>query len=198
MKQQKGFTLLETLIALVLMSLLIMALFGGFRAGLRSWQAAEQHVAWVEEPRQLSALLYRHLSQFVPVAGELTFSGPTFVFVGEPARLLYVAPLAMSVGDEPYVFELVSGHNGQLGLWARFAPLVQNEGTTYQELLNDVEYVQVSDNVSAQFSYFFQGAWVDSLPEGQLPALVKVNLQINSGQDWPSLVFALHAVGIEL
>lgn len=196
MKQQKGFTLLETLIALVLMSLLIMALFGGFRAGLRSWQAAEQHVAWVEEPRQLSALLYRHLSQFVPVAGELTFSGPTYVFVGEPERLLYVAPLAMSVGDEPYVFELVSGQNGQLGLWARFAPLI--EGSPYQELLNDVEYVQVSDNVSAQFSYFFQGAWVDSLPEGQLPALVKVNLQINSGQDWPSLVFAVHAAGIEL
>ncbi len=198
MKQQKGFTLLETLIALVLMSLLIMALFGGFRAGLRSWQAAEQHVAWVEEPRQLSALLYRHLSQFVPVTTGWYRTGAAYLFAADPDRLLYVAPLAMSVGDEPYVFELVSGHNGQLGLWARFAPLVQNEGITYQELLNDVEYVQVSDNVSAQFSYFFQGAWVDSLPEGQLPALVKVNLQINSGQDWPSLVFALHAVGIEL
>lgn len=198
MKQQKGFTLLETLIALVLMSLLIMALFGGFRAGLRSWQAAEQHVAWVEEPRQLSALLYRHLSQFVPVAVGQSNAGTVYLFSAAADSLLYVAPLAMSVGDEPYVFELVSGHNGQLGLWARFAPLVQNEGTTYQELLNDVEYVQVSDSVSAQFSYFFQGAWVDSLPEGQLPALVKVNLQINSGQDWPSLVFAVHAVGIEL
>lgn len=198
MKRQKGFTLLETLIALVLMSLLIMALFGGFRAGLRSWQAAERHVAWVEEPRQLSALLYRHLSQFVPVAVGQSNAGTVYLFSAAADSLLYVAPLAMSVGDEPYVFELVSGHNGQPGLWARFAPLVQNEGTTYQELLNDVEYVQVSDNVSAQFSYFFQGAWVDSLPEGQLPALVKVNLQINSGQDWPSLVFALHAVGIEL
>lgn len=196
MKRQKGFTLLETLIALVLMSLLIMALFGGFRAGLRSWQAAERHVAWVEEPRQLSALLYRHLSQFVPVAVGQSNAGTVYLFSAAADSLLYVAPLAMSVGDEPYVFELVSGHNGQLGLWARFAPLI--EGTPYQELLNGVEYVQVSDNVSAQFSYFFQGAWVDSLPEGQLPALVKVNLQINSGQDWPSLVFAVHAVGIEL
>lgn len=196
MKRQKGFTLLETLIALVLMSLLIMALFGGFRAGLRSWQAAERHVAWVEEPRQLSALLYRHLSQFVPVAVGQSNAGTVYLFSAAADSLLYVAPLAMSVGDEPYVFELVSGHNGQLGLWARFAPLI--EDIPYQELLNGVEYVQVSDNVSAQFSYFFQGAWVDSLPEGQLPALVKVNLQINSGQDWPSLVFAVHTVGIEL
>ncbi len=196
MKQQKGFTLLETLIALVLMSLLIMALFGGFRAGLRSWQSAEKHVAWVEEPRQLSALLYRHLSQFVPVAVGQTRAGTMYLFSAAPERLLYVAPLAMSVGDEPYVFELVSGHDGQSGLWARFAPLTEDK--TYSELLNDVEYVQISENVSARFSYFFQEAWVDSLPEGQLPELVKVNLQIKTEQDWPSLVFALQAAGLKL
>lgn len=196
--KQKGFTLLETLIALVLMSLLIMALFGGFRAGLRSWQAAERHVAWVEEPRQLSALLYRHLSQFVPIVVGQSSAGAVYLFSAAAERLLYVAPLAMSVGDAPYVFELVNGHNGQFGLWARFAPLVQNENKTYQELLDEVEYVQISENVSAQFSYFFEGAWVDSLPEGQLPALVKVNLQIRSAQDWPSLVFAVHAVELGL
>lgn len=195
MRQQKGFTLLETLIALVLMSLLIMALFGGFRAGLRSWQAAEKHVAWVEEPRQLSALLYRHLSQLVPIIVGQSGTGAVYLFSAAPERLLYVAPLAMSVGDVPYIFELVSGHNGQLGLWARFAPLTTDKA--YQELLNDVEYVQISENVSAQFSYFYQEAWVDSLPEGQLPALVKVNLHIESEQDWPSLVFAVHAVGLE-
>lgn len=196
MKQQQGFTLLETLIALVLMSLLIMALFGGFRAGLRSWQSAEKYVAWVEEPRQLSALLYRHLSQFVPIAVGQTNEGTAYLFSAAAERLLYVAPLAMSVGDEPYIFELVSGHDGQSGLWARFAPLTQDK--TYSELLNDVEYVQVSENVSARFSYFYQETWVDSLPEGQLPELVKVNLQITTEQDWPSLVFALQTSGPKL
>lgn len=195
MNQQKGFTLLETLIALVLMSLLIMALFGGFRAGIRSWQAAEKHVEWVEEPRQLSALLYRHLSQFIPVAGELTFSGSTYAFVGEPERLLYVAPLAMSVGNQPYIFELVNGHDGLLGLWARFAPLEIDNN--YQESLDQAEYLQISNNLSARFAYFYEGAWVDSLPEGKVPALVKVNLTIETQQDWPSLVFAVQAVGLE-
>lgn len=196
MKQQKGFTLLETLVALVLMSLLIMALFGGFRAGIRSWQAVEKHVEWVEEPRQLSALLYRHLSQFIPVATELTFSGLEYAFVGEPERLLYVAPLAMSVGNQPYVFELVNGYEGQIGLWARFAPLEIDK--SYQELLDQAEYVQISENLSARFAYFVEEGWVDTLPEAVLPILVKVNLTIKSQQDWPSLVFAVQAVGPEL
>ena len=193
MKQQQGFTLLETLIALVLMSLLIMALFVVFE---RPTAGTEKYVAWVEEPRQLSALLYRHLSQFVPIAVGQTNEGTAYLFSAAAERLLYVAPLAMSVGDEPYIFELVSGHDGQSGLWARFAPLTQDK--TYSELLNDVEYVQVSENVSAKFSYFYQETWVDSLPEGQLPELVKVNLQITTEQDWPSLVFALQTSGPKL
>lgn len=193
MTQQKGFTLLETLIALVLMSLLIMALFGGFRAGLRSWQAAEQHVAWVEEPRQLSALLYRHFSQFLSVAVGEAAEGTAYLFSGTPERLLYVAPLAMSAGDEPYVFELVNGNNGQSGLWARFTPFLESQ--TAKELLSAAEYVQISENISVGFMYFYQGAWIDSLPEGQLPELVKVNLHLKTEQSWPSLVFALQAVG---
>lgn len=196
MNRQKGFTLLETLVALVLMSLLIMALFGGFRAGIRSWQAAERHVEWVEEPRQLSALLYRHLSQFIPVAGERSFSGSMHAFVGEPERLLYVAPLAISVANQPYIFELVNGHDGQLGLWARFAPLELDKN--YQESLDQAEYLQISENLSARFAYFYEDAWVDSLPEGKVPILVKVNLTIESQQEWPSLVFAVHVVGPEL
>lgn len=195
MKRQKGFTLLETLIALVLMSLLILALFGGFRAGLRSWQAAETHVAWVEEPRQLSALLYRHLSQFVPMVVGQSAEGAVYIFAATSERLMYVAPLAMSVGDAPYVFELLNGHNGRSGLWARFAPLIDDK--TSQELLDDVEYVQISEHVSVRFSYFFQDAWADSLVDGQLPNLVKVDLHIDSGQDWPSLVFAVQTVGLE-
>ena len=193
MNTQKGFTLMETLIALVLMSLLVMALFGGFRAGLRSWQTAENHVAWIEEPRQLSALLYRHLSQFVPVSNGLTVAGITHVFAAEPERLLYVAPLAMSVGGEPYVIELTSRYNGQPGLWARFVPWTV--GQTALELLEEAEYVQVSESITVQFSYFFQDEWVAILPAGQLPALVKVNLNIESEREWPSLVFALHPTG---
>ena len=150
------------------MSLLIMALFGGFRAGLRSWQSAEKHVAWVEEPRQLSALLYRHLSQFVPVAVGENWDGTMYLFSAAPERLLYVAPLAMSVGDEPYVFELVSGHDGQSGLWARFAPLTEDK--TYSELLNDVEYVQISENVSARFHIFFKKLGLTHCQKGNCPS----------------------------
>lgn len=187
MKQQKGFTLLETLVALMLMSLLIMALFGGFRAGIRSWQTADRHVAWIEEPRQLSALLYRHLSQFVPVP----LGRSRLIFNAEAERLLYVAPLAMSVGNEPHLFELLNGHNGRPGLWARFVPLEQTAGRSYLSALDDVEYVQISENLSVQFSYFVDDAWIDALPAGRLPVLVKVNLQVSSGQQWPSLVFAV-------
>lgn len=93
MKSARGFTLLEVLVALVLIGLLMVVLFGGFRAGINSWRIADQHSMRVEEPRQLSGLLYRHLGQLLPArfaADEQGNIQPSFT--GEKGRMLYIAP----------------------------------------------------------------------------------------------------------
>ena len=193
-KQQKAFTLIETLVALTLMSLLIMVLFGGFRAGVRSWQASENYIADNEEPRQLSALLYRHLGQIVPmmVGGGDFLHRPAFAASAEHLR--YVAPLAMSVGDVYYIFEMINHFEGRGGVWGRFAPIV-NE-LRADDILASAEYTQVSKDWSVHFSYFYNDEWLEEMPEGELPKLVSVRLTAADKQ-WPSMVFAISKLGLE-
>lgn len=193
-KQQKAFTLIETLVALTLMSLLIMVLFGGFRAGVRSWQASENFIADSEEPRQLSALLYRHLGQIVPmmVGGGNVLYRPVFAANAEQIR--YVAPLAMSVGDVHYIFEMVNNFEGRGGVWVRFAPIVDE--LRADDILATAEYTQVSKDWSVHFSYFYNDEWLEDVPEGELPKLVSVRLTAADKQ-WPSMVFAVNTLGLE-
>lgn len=193
-KQQKAFTLIETLVALTLMSLLIMVLFGGFRAGVRSWQASENYIADAEEPRQLSALLYRHFGQIVPMmvgGGDVSYR-PAFAASAEQIR--YVAPLAMSVGDAYFLFEMINNFEGQGGIWVRFAPVI--EGLRVDDILESAEYTQVSKKWSVQFSYFYNDEWFDEMPEGELPDLVSVRLTAADKQ-WPGMVFAINTLGLE-
>lgn len=194
LRQQKAFTLIETLVALTLMSLLIMVLFGGFRAGVRSWQASENYIAAAEEPRQLSALLYRHLGQVVPVMAGGGNVSPRPIFAANTERIRYVAPLAMSVGDAYFIFEMINNFEGRGGVWARFAPMV--EGLTAEDILSSAEYTQISEEWSVQFVYFYNEEWLDEMPEGELPKLVSVRLTAAEKQ-WPSMVFALNTLGID-
>lgn len=193
LRQQKAFTLIETLVALTLMGLLIMVLFGGFRAGVRSWQMSENHIALTEEPRQLSALLYRHLGQIADFSLDAVSFKPLKAFAGGAEHIRYIAPLAMSVGNKYYLFEMINNHEGRGGIWIRFAPFV--DGRTGAGMLRAAQFMQVSKDWSVHFSYFFEEEWLDELPEGQLPQLVAAQLTANERQ-WPSMVFAINKLGL--
>lgn len=190
--RQKAFTLIETLIALTLMSLLIMVLFGGFRVGVRSWSISEDYITKAEEPRQLSALLYRHLGQIVPVKlGGISFDS-LMAFESQPERIRYAAPLAMSVGNAYYLFEMINNHEGRGGLWVRFAPLV--DGWTAEDIFAQTQFLQVSEQWSVRFSYFNGEQWLDEMPDGRMPVLVSVHLTAVD-QHWPRMVFAVNKLG---
>lgn len=200
MTRARGFTLLEVLVALTLTSLLVVALFGGFRAGIRSWQTVERHTAQVEEPRQLSSLLYRHLGQMVPAAfGDREDGGHEAAFFGEAQRVRYVAPLAMSANGLPYVFELTSNQQGRPGVWVRFGPY--QEGKSAEAVLADAEYQQVSKTLGVTFAYYGAGDdfsqiehWTDTYKSDQLPRLVSLRIA-GSDRAWPAMTFAVTQVG---
>ena len=199
MRRERGFTLLEVLVALVLIGLLMVVLFGGFRAGIRSWQLAESHTTEIEDRRQLSGLLYRHLGQLrfaVPVISE---SGQLSSFyLWEPSRLRYVAPLAMSTGGMPYVFELVSDAPGMPGIWVRFAPFDAQQPV--EQAFAGVEFQQVSSDVRLLFHYFTRSFDQGDVPrewrelsglDDETPSLVAVRF-VGDDSGWPDLVLPVH------
>jgi general secretion pathway protein J len=92
-----GFTLMELLIALSLVGLIMMLLFGGLRLGSRSWEGIEQRVQRTEEVRLARSFLQRALLQARKVNWTLErrrFS----LFFGSDHQLEFVTPLSSYVG----------------------------------------------------------------------------------------------------
>ena len=57
--QQAGFTLLELLIAMTLLGMILVLLFGGLRLGVRSWDASQKQVDSLNSVRSLESFLRR-------------------------------------------------------------------------------------------------------------------------------------------
>jgi general secretion pathway protein J len=97
LSSSRGFTLLELLIALALVSLIALLLFSGLRLGTRTWEGVEAAADRTAELRVARNFLERELRQARPI--ELTFDAQRrFVFAGEEESLEFVAPLSEHVG----------------------------------------------------------------------------------------------------
>lgn len=186
--RQRGFTLLETLIALVLMSLLLVALFGGFRAGIASWRVADSYIEQSEPQVLVSRMLYRHLSavQAVPQVGFFRLAEQQASLAGTVDRISYIAPLALAVDNQLYSIELANEPEGRAGLWIRYAPYEPQ--LDMQKELEAAEYLQISGELGMQLSYFVEEEWVGELPEGTMPKLVRVHW-MSEDRVWSDSVF---------
>lgn len=205
MRKQNGFTLLETLIALTLMGLLMVALFGGFRAGMASWQVAERQVEANEPQLMLSRMLYRHFSQlrYAVVSREQTRSNwsttakAAFYLAGSDV-LRYTAPMAQAVGDDVYLIELHSQPDGRKGVWIRMVPFTDGKHEQALEELEAEALQQVSSSLQLRFSYFLAGGadeeadWFDELDEGAMPSLIRVYWS-SEGREWASSTYQIVA-----
>lgn len=94
-----GFTLIETLIALVLLSLMLTILFSGLRLGAGSWDAAQRQVEESTEWAIAARFLQRQLGMAMPVQlFERMVGEQHLAFRGEPHRIRFVAPLPSYLG----------------------------------------------------------------------------------------------------
>jgi len=198
MKRESGFTLLETLVAMVLMSLLLMALFGGFRAGINSWRLADSHVERNEPQLLLSRMLYRQMNQlkFSRTAREsfraaLWESEKQGVFYLATADVLqYIAPLGLAVGEQHYLIELHNRPGGEPGIWFKAVPYDEQNKTESLDSFEEAGLELLSSEVELRFSYFMGGEWADELESGARPLLVKVDWRAE-GRTWPSSIYRI-------
>lgn len=182
--------MLELLVVLTLSSILMVALFSTFRAGIGSWRTAERHIERVESARQLLNLLHRQLFNASPVMLGAE-SGAEFSFQGDASRIRYVAPLSLSTGGAIYLIELQSAPPGSYGVWVRFGLY---DGRSAEEILAGSELQLVSDTIRVDFAYLQaaaavgEGAWSEdwSFNTG-FPSLVRVAIE-ERGRVWPTVV----------
>jgi general secretion pathway protein J len=97
LRHARGFTLVELLIALAMVSLITVLLFSGLRLGSRAWDAVDAAGERTGALRVAHGFLLRTLTQ--ARAETLTVEGAAIpVFAGDAQRLEYAAPLSEHVG----------------------------------------------------------------------------------------------------
>ncbi|WP_417615064.1 prepilin-type N-terminal cleavage/methylation domain-containing protein [Oceanisphaera sp.] len=209
MKRQHGFTLLELVVSLTLMSLLSGLMFGGFRLAGRAWETVGERNADHSEQIQLQLflrnLLERAEEHYVHDHRQL----PLLSFQGTEHSLVFLAPQPRrrSSSAEPVWFYLAldSSDPQHPVLSLKSQPLVAE--TEAQEQTPPFDWNQLLDDFRqpdlipplleleiASFSLHYlppdeqnQPDWQSEwLEQEQLPALIRLQLD----PDWPPLVVA--------
>jgi len=195
-----GFTLVELLLVLTLMSMLLALAYGGLRASTR---AADKGQAILEDSsriRMAHQFVRKQLNQIAPLAfAENEDQSERTVFVGEAGRIRFVAPMPGYLGfGGPQVQELafVAGENG-LSLVLSHALL---QGFAEENLYEREPIVLVDEIDSGEFSFLTSDeegnltGWVTAWEDGSfVPEAVSLDIEFSEDVyiQWPLLTAAL-------
>jgi len=214
-----GFTLVELLIALALVSLITLLLFSGLRLGTHAWEGVETIAERTAEPRIAINFLARVLTQARPA--RVSFDAQeVLVFGGDAENLELVAPLSEHVGIPGlYILKLSLAREGMLVLtrWLLHPDVLEGSGD-----IPEWEPFDGSDRISAagpldedlaagaygstllldgvedlKIAYFgiLEGEqdpdwYQDWMEQPRMPQAVRIHLSTNE-QTWPDLLIRL-------
>jgi general secretion pathway protein J len=195
-----GFTLVELLVGLGLMALISVLLFGGFRFGLRVWEAGDDRITATNEIEMAQHLLRQQIAESQPVVLAPELERAPVLFRGDAGGLLFVAPLPAHHGVGGfYLFSLAADRaqkDHQLVLrWRRFRS-DKVDATAFDPKDRSV---LVNGVGSIEIRYFGRptanapARWLESWDGAHgLPQLVRVRILFprGDGRQWPELVVA--------
>jgi general secretion pathway protein J len=199
-KQLSGFTLLEVLIGMSLLSIMMLLLFASLRTCVQSWNAGEKKIAAVSQATIVQNFLRNKLQTALPLNADFLEEEAEFSFQGEAHSLQFVAPMPASAG--------------RLGLQLFTISLQSEEEEAGQQLLIDIkpffpqndreqwqgEQVVILKKIhELNIAYFgidpdnpnaeprWHKHWLD---QQSLPELVSIDVELTTGAVWPQLVVA--------
>lgn len=202
MTKQSGFTLIEVLIGMTLLSVMMVLLFGSLRISVRNWDAGEERILEVSETAAIQNFFQRHLAAVRPVWDDFSDDDPKLSFQGESRQLRFVAPLPASAGRQGLqVFSVkLKKYAGSDSLVVNIEPFFPLEdGEEWQN--EDVTLAEKAGEF--KLSYFGsieddQPSWHDQwLEQRKLPSLIKVEMEFENEKIWPELVVGLRLSSAE-
>jgi len=189
MTRQGGFTLIETLVSMTLLSLLVVALFGGVRFVRAGQVRTDAAIEEAEAMDMVRLLLVRQLANEFPISVE--GSPPRPLFTARADRLAFPIlhpPAAGPAGLTLVVFDIVA-EDSQFKLYYREYPV--KPGSTVQLAEAPVRSTLLAAGPAPmRFRYRAgTGDWRDDWdPLASAPRLVAL-----SNPPWPMLVAAIKA-----
>jgi len=199
MSKDVGFTLIEVLIGMSLLSIMMLLIFSSLRISVRNWDAGEERILEVSETASVQNFFQRYLTAVKPLQDDFSEDETKFSFQGDNSSLSFVASLPASAGrqglqvftlklkkyaeDEDLVVSIVP-----------FFPLAdgeewQNEEVTLAEKISvfKLSYFGILEEDESEDSL-----WHDEwLEQNKLPSLVRVEIEFENGMLWPELIVEL-------
>jgi general secretion pathway protein J len=195
----QGFTLVELLVGLTLMTLISILLFGGLRFGVRAWEAAGQRTEGSTRIELIQTLLRRQIAQARPTS--IAPLKPVAAFTGQPDGVTFIAsPVRQDEVNDDLVFVLNkvdANKRSHLDLtWRPLRPpsaIASPAGAeTAARLIEDVAAVEIA-YYGAPDGNGLPG-WSDEWSGGHsLPSLVRLRVTFPQGDTrrWPDLIIRL-------
>jgi general secretion pathway protein J len=181
-RPDRGFTLLELILALSIVAALLVIMFGGLRVGLAAWRRGEERAAVLEHGRGLADLLQRALAGAYPYRGTLAEDeAERVVFDGQPDRLIFVTLSAPFPAPAPIAFTAVSVSRDAQGLALR-EQVMPNRGPfdRLAPVLVDPAIVAVRFRYLGEDPGAWQDQW-DMAAEDTLPRAIQIILATTAG-----------------
>ena len=193
----RGFTLIEVLIATVLLAGGLTLAFATIGAATKTTQRGEGMAAHSERIRAVEGFLRRRLEAARPIPFNFEpDTGMAERFVGEHDRMRFVADLPDYLGrGGPYLHDFAIEDGGEritLALDMVLAGKVveENEQRAPEVLVEGLESARFRYRTYAQDGTL--GEWTDEWKTAeQLPLMVEVTLTDANGSEWPPVVVAL-------
>lgn len=200
--RHRGFTLIEMVIAITILSIMMVLAYATLRTGSHSWAAVNQVHDDVEELRITHRFLRRQIAlaeqRKDPVVEE---AEP--LFEGKTDAVDFVAPLSIrQTARQLYRFQLRFEPAGDASrLVLDYSPYIPDPvGISDAEDTNST--ILASGLAEGSFLYFGsetlggERQWMDEWSiTDRLPHLVKVRLVGDQGKPWPELVVSIHRAG---
>ena len=97
-KGRTGFTLVELLISLTILSIILVIILGAFRVGVRAWEKGEQDIDSNQRSRIVLGLIKQQLSSIV--LKKITIDSQSFFLKGDAKSLEFLSMLSLDPGNE--------------------------------------------------------------------------------------------------
>jgi general secretion pathway protein J len=199
--ESKGFTLIEVLIAMTLLSIMVVLLFSSLKICADSWEKGESKITDVNEIAVVYNFFQRHLSEAKPLWNDFTEEERTFSFQGKAQFLQFVSAFPASAdrsGLQLFSIDLQEEDNEQVikVTLTPFFPVSEGE-EWHKEEVNLIKHVSDFNMV-----YFgsddgvSEGSWQEEwLDKEVVPRLVKISIKLENEIYWPEMIIDLRVTG---